>query len=73
MNTEDKFQREEDLICEALVREIGRASRWSARVEAWDALLSTRQEGEMLRNERIPKIGVQGDCAAPNKNMSGGD
>ena len=46
------IQTEEDLICEALVREIGRASRWSARVEAWQALLSTRREGESLRRER---------------------
>jgi hypothetical protein len=45
MNTENNIQREEDLICEALVREIGGASRWSARVEAWEALLSTRREG----------------------------
>jgi hypothetical protein len=52
MNTVSDIQREEDLICEALVREIGRASRWSARVEAWRALLSTRREGESLRREQ---------------------
>lgn len=42
-------QRDEDLICEALVREIDRASRWTARVEAWQALVSTRHRGQCLR------------------------
>ena len=69
MNVEDKFQREEDLICEALVREIGRASRWSARVEAWDALLSTRREGQSLRDERTPKPSEHGECTSPNMDL----
>jgi len=47
----EDIQREEDLICEALVREIGRAPRWIARVQAWQALLSTRDAGKELREE----------------------
>jgi NAD-specific glutamate dehydrogenase len=42
---------EEALVCEALVREIGRADRWSAVTEAWDALLHVRRMGESLRAE----------------------
>lgn len=45
---------EEALICEALVREIGRATRWKAVVEAWDALLSVRRMAEELRKELQP-------------------
>jgi hypothetical protein len=51
-NRANDIQTEEDLICEALVREIGRANRWSARVDAWEALLATRREGESLRQEQ---------------------
>ena len=34
---------EGQLICEALVREIGQAKRWLAVVEAWQALLHVRR------------------------------
>jgi len=69
MNTENNIQREEDLICEALVREIGGASRWSARVEAWEALLSTRREGESLRREQAHLSG--GASLSPNNGFTG--
>lgn len=36
------LKKEESLICEALVREIAKANRWSAVVEAWYALLRVR-------------------------------
>jgi hypothetical protein len=44
------FKKEGDLVCEALVREIYHAKRWTAIVEAWMALLSVR---EMQKNHRI--------------------
>ena len=45
------IQRKTDLICEALVREIGHAKRWSAVEEAWNALLHTRLLSKALVNE----------------------
>lgn len=65
----NNIQTEEDLICEALVREIGRASRWSARVEAWTALLSTRREGENLRREQ-EHLTDKTTSSAPNARAS---
>lgn len=41
-----------ELICGALVREIGRAQRWSAVKEAWDALLSVRRMARALLAEQ---------------------
>lgn len=43
---------EADLICEALVREIGRDTRWMAKVAAWQALLSVRRQSEGMESER---------------------
>ena len=63
----NNIQNEEDLICEALVREIGRASRWSARVEAWQALLSTRHEGKCLRQEQA---GMKDESPSSSPNVS---
>ena len=40
-----------DLVCEALVREIRLASRWSAVVEAWKALLHVRRMAKGLIEE----------------------
>ena len=34
--------KEESLVCEALVREIRRAQRWSAVMDGWEALLHVR-------------------------------
>lgn len=38
-----EFEKQRDLICEALVREISIANRWQAVVEAWEALVHVRQ------------------------------
>lgn len=43
--------READLVCEALVREIGNAQRWSAVVEAWEALLHVRRMSRDMQAE----------------------
>lgn len=43
--------RECDLVCEALVREIRDAKRWSAVVEAWEALLAVRRQTRELEND----------------------
>jgi len=55
----------ECLICEALVREIGRAQRWSAIEEAWSALLHVRQMGENLRQEEENINCVAGGYQSP--------
>lgn len=48
----DKRQNEEDLMAEALVREIGRAGRWCAMVDAWHALLTVRRVGAAMKAEQ---------------------
>ena len=40
-----------DLICEALVREIGRAKRFSAMREAWLALAAVRRVASQMEQE----------------------
>lgn len=52
---------EADLVCEALVREIGRAGRWSAIVEAWEALLTVRHMQRQREREDAHLAG--GSCA----------
>ena len=39
------------LICEALVREISHAQRWSAIEEAWEALLHVRRFVKEMKSE----------------------
>jgi len=56
----DTIVNERDLICEALVREIRDASRWSAVVEAWDALLKVRR----MANSRIEELRGPLNCGA---------
>lgn len=51
---------EEDLICEALVREIGRATRWQAKVEAWSALMRVRADANLMRAEHERYAGAAG-------------
>ena len=62
-------QNEEDLICEALVREIGRGgARWVSRVEAWHALLAVRRHGQdMAKEEEF----LRGDGAEIGKGQPG--
>jgi hypothetical protein len=45
------IENQESLICEALVREIGAASRWCAVVEAWEALLHVRIMAKNMKAE----------------------
>lgn len=49
---EHAMDREESLVCEALVCEIRDAKRWIAVVEAWQALLAVRRMARSLREER---------------------
>ena len=44
-------EKEEALICEALVREINNATRWSAVIEAWLALLRVRRMASEMKKE----------------------
>jgi len=37
------FKRDGDLVCEALVREIYHATRWSAVMDTWRSLLKVRE------------------------------
>lgn len=53
-------QVEADLICEALVREIGRGPRWQAVREAWAALLVVRRMSEDMQAERVHLAGASG-------------
>ena len=43
--------KEESLVCEALVREIGRAQRWSAVMDGWEALLRVRHMADAMHVE----------------------
>ncbi|KKK70860.1 hypothetical protein LCGC14_2919720 [marine sediment metagenome] len=43
--------KEESLVCEALVREIGRADRWSAVMDGWEALLHVRHMASAMHIE----------------------
>jgi len=54
------FETEESLVCEALVREIALAKRWSAVIEAWDALLKVRRMAKDLKSECLHR-----GCPAP--------
>ena len=45
------IENEEALICEAIVREIGLATRWSAIYEAWHALLHVRLMAKQMKEE----------------------
>lgn len=49
----DKIDTEESLVCEALVREIRDAKRWSAVLEACEALLSVKAKADNLRREAL--------------------
>lgn len=49
--TAPPFQDEADLIAEALVREIASAQRWSAVVDAWNALLRVRHMSRQMLEE----------------------
>jgi hypothetical protein len=44
-------EKQEPLICEALVREIILAQRWSAVIETWEALLHVRQMAKSMKSE----------------------
>lgn len=55
----DTIVNQRDLICEALVREIRDASRWSAVVEAWDALLKVRRMSKQLINDIENPMGME--------------
>ena len=57
---------EESLICEALVREIGKAKRWSAIIDAWQALLYVRLKAKELQKE-YKKLHGAGENASSNK------
>lgn len=46
-----EFETESQLVREALVREIRDATRWSAIMEAWGALLNTRRKADALISE----------------------
>jgi hypothetical protein len=62
------YPEEECLICEALVREIRDATRWSTMVEAWEALLQVRGVAKSLRKEQEHLRGSsQGVNAAPEE------
>ncbi len=45
------IKEEADLVCEALVREMGWASRWQSVSEAWHALLHVRGMAKRLTEE----------------------
>ena len=47
----DNLENEESLACEALVREINRATRWTAVLGAWQALLNVRRMAAAMHKE----------------------
>lgn len=52
---------ESEQVCEALVREIANAKRWTAVVDAWKALLNVRR---MTRDMEAERAHLQGSFAA---------
>lgn len=53
-------------ICEALVREINRARRWSAVIEAWNALTHVRHmAGNMRQESNKDAVAEHDDSARP--------
>ena len=57
------------LVREALVREIGEADRWSAVMDAWNALLHVRFMARAMLTERIEtalekcdRVGDRSEC-----------
>lgn len=76
MNTEAvnpaRPNNEADLICEALVKEIGRGGRWCAVVEAWQALLTVRRMSKDMEVERTYLSGAgMASSAGDLRSMSG--
>ena len=49
---EINIRKKRTLVCEALVREILHANRWSAVEEAWRALLKVRRLSNVLISEQ---------------------
>ena len=62
-----EIEREADLVCEALVREIGRAQRWQAVKEAHDALLTVRRISNQMAVEQRHLAGAQQQGAEYSK------
>jgi len=60
------FKKEGDLICEALVREMYQSRRWTAIVEAWQALMHVRQQQKNHCAE------MEHLCRTPSGGMSSG-
>ena len=58
------------MVREALVREIRDAGRWSAVIEAWDALLKVTRMAKSLQKERDKLSGT--GVATPNTKKSNG-
>lgn len=52
MIKEPNVCRESNLVAEAILREMNRASRWSHVMDAWRALLNVRRiESELVKEE----------------------
>ena len=56
---------EEQLVCEALVRELGRAKRWSAVLEGFTALTHVRHMAAAMHNEAQKFAEARGEGPAP--------
>ncbi len=52
MWVQPQHERDADLVCEALVREIRRAGRWTAIMEACGALLAVRRRAKDMSREQ---------------------
>ena len=61
------------LICEALVREIRDAQRWSAVEEAWQALLNVRRMSREMAWERNHLRGAYQSGSARRPHTEGDD
>jgi hypothetical protein len=59
---QNNFDTEYSLVREALVREIGKADRWSAVVDAWEALLHVRRMAGSMLEERERFEPSQPEC-----------
>lgn len=46
------YPADEEAICAALVKEIGRHNSWEDKTQAWQALLAVRMAAKSMREER---------------------
>jgi len=68
----NQFDKQGDVICEAIVRELGNCKRWSAVQEAHRALLNVRRMQKQLSDEQkyYDKTATGPECTKKHQERS---